>query len=296
MSATHRTKSPSVPSLRPVLFVLSAILMGLLTAAVWHQYFRPVEKEPDTLTVPLGVEQAAIVTYSGPSVAVAPYKWGVAVNVRIAEVIERPSKRIYDVRYIVNRAGTFDLKEYLVATDGRALEGLPTFKFTGDAKLSKNLDTRIQETEAILVDVGGRYYETMAILAVLWIIWLLLLIFYKRPRPPVEPEAAPPDPTLAEMLRSFLAQLEAGTLDATAKARMEMALLRRWREDLSLEEAPMSEAFNKIASNEKTGDLLRKLQHWLHHPNSSVQSVEIASVIKPYTLETKSYGDNSLPS
>ena len=115
---------------------------------------------------------------------------------RIAEVVERPDKRIYDVRYIVNRAGTFDLKDYLAAADGSALEGLPTFKFTGDPKLSKNLDTRIQETEEIRVDVGGRYYETLAVLAVLWIIWLLLLIFYKRPRPPAEPEAAPSGPTL----------------------------------------------------------------------------------------------------
>ena len=37
-----------------------------------------------------------------------PYKWGVAVNVRIAKVIEQPRARIYDVRYIVNRAGKAD--------------------------------------------------------------------------------------------------------------------------------------------------------------------------------------------
>ena len=62
-------------------------------------------KQPESVNVPLGVEQAAIVTYSGPPIAVAPYKWGVAVNVRIASVTEQPGARIYDVRYIVNRAG-----------------------------------------------------------------------------------------------------------------------------------------------------------------------------------------------
>src|SRR3954466_6135784 len=117
---------------------------GLLAAAVvalavWLIIFRP-PKNPDSLNVPLGVEQAAIVTYSGPAVAVTPYKWGVAVNVRIAKVTEQPGTRIYDVRYIVNRAGIFDLKDYLTGEDGRPLDGLPSFKFHGDPKLSKELD------------------------------------------------------------------------------------------------------------------------------------------------------------
>src|SRR6187455_3254817 len=137
------------------------LLLVAAVAVVSAMFFLRTPKEDDSIRVPLGVEQAAIVTYSGPAVAVAPYKWGVAVNVRIAEVVESPDKRVYDVRYIVNRAGTFDLKDYLAAADGSALEGLPTFKFTGDPKLSKNLDMRIQETEEIRVDVGGRYYETL---------------------------------------------------------------------------------------------------------------------------------------
>src|SRR6186997_436350 len=107
------------------------LLLVAVVAVVSAMFFLRRVKEDDTIRVPLGVEQAAIVTYSGPTVAVAPYKWGVAVNVRIAEVIERPDKRIYDVRYIVNRAGTFDLKDYLAAADGSALDGLPAFKFTG---------------------------------------------------------------------------------------------------------------------------------------------------------------------
>jgi hypothetical protein len=242
----------------------------------------------DSLRVPLGVEQAAIVTYSGPLLAVAPYKWGVAVNVRIAEVTEKPDRRVYDLRYIVNRAGTFDLKDYLVADDGSTLEGLPAFKFEGDPKLSKNLDKRIQETEEIRVDVGGRYYEWMALFALLWIGWLLLLIFWKRPKPPAELDAGRPPPTLAEMVKTFLAQLEAGTLNADAKAKMEMVMLQCWRNELALGNEPMNSALAHIASNGKTSEALKKLQHWLHHPSSSVPSADIAAVIKPYTLEAAS--------
>lgn len=262
---------------KSVWLVIAVCVLAAIAAFV----FRP-KKEDDSLNVPLGVEQAAIVTYSGPTVAVAPYKWGVAVNVRIAKVTGEAGARIYDVRYIVNRAGTFDLKDYLTAEDGRRLDGLPPFKFTGDPKLSKNLDARIQETEEVRVDVGGHYYATLAGLGVLWIVWLLLLIFYGRAKPP-KAAAAQPEPTLAEMLRNLLTQLEAGTLDATAKARMEMLLLRRWREELALAGVPMNAALDAISRSEKTGDPLRQLQDWLHRPASNVRQEEIAAVIVPYT-------------
>ena len=256
--------------------VLVCAFIVLVVVAARH--FRR-HAESDTLNVPLGVEQAAIVTYSGPLVAVAPYKWGVAVNVRIAQVMEHDGARVYDVRYIVNRAGAFDLKDYLVATDGGALAGLPSFKFVGDARLSKNLDQRIQETEVNRIDVGGYYYEKLAGLGVLWIIWLLLLIFYKRPRVAEIIEAAPAGPTLAERMRAFLAQLEAGTLDAEAKAKLEMTMLQCWREQLALGDVPMSSALDQIARHDATGEPLRKLQHWLYHPASPVPDAEIAAIL-----------------
>src|SRR5690606_520765 len=162
------------------------------------------------------VEQAAIVTYSGPPLAAAPYKWGVGVNVRIARAMEQGNARVYDVRYIVNREGTFDLKDYLVAEDGSPLADLPSFQFHGDPKLSKHLDSRIQETEEITIDVGGHYDATLLGLGIFWIVWLLLLIFYKRPRRQLAVALGPPAPTMAEMLRGLLAQLEAGTMDAAA--------------------------------------------------------------------------------
>ena len=261
-------------------------LVALLAIAGLGYY--ATRSKDDSLRVPLGVEQAAIVTYSGPQLKVAPYKWGVAVNVRIAEVTERPDRRIYDLRYIVNRAGTFDLKDYLMADDGSALTGLPSFQFEGDPKLSKNLDTRINETEEVRVDVGGRYYEWMTVLTLLWLGWLMLLIFWKRPKPPAEADEGPPAPTLAEMMKTFLAQLEAGTLNADAKAKMEMVMLQCWRNELALNNEPMDSALAQIASNGKTSEALKKLQHWLHHPSSTVPSTEIAAVIKPYTVEASS--------
>ena len=261
---------------RPALIALCMVV--LIAVCLWPK------KNDDTLNVPLGVEQAAIVTYSGPAVAVKPYKWGVAVNVRIARVTEQPGVRIYDVRYLVNRAGTFDLKDFLTSEDGSRLDGLPSFKFNGDPKLSKHLDARIQETEEVGVNVGGHYYATLIGLGLLWIVWLLLLIFYGRPKP-LPPVVTPHEPTLAELLRALLARLEAGTLDAAAKAKLEMLLLRRWREELSLTGAPMIASLDAISRNEKTSPALRQLQHWLHRPGTTIRREDIAAVIAPYTID-----------
>jgi len=267
---------------RKGVWLVAALCVLALVAAL---FFRP-KKPDDSLNVPLGVEQAAIVTYSGPPVAVTPYKWGVAVNVRIAKIVEQPGARIYDVRYIVNREGTFDLKDYLTAENGGHLDGLPSFKFHGDPKLSKHLDARIQETETVTVDVGGHYYAMLAVLGVLWIIWLLLLIFYGRARPP-RPVVVPPGPTFAEMLRAFLAQLEAGTLDAEAKAKMEMFLLRRWREELAITDAPMNTALEAISRSDKTGNPLRQLQDWLHRPAPVVKREDIAAMLRSHAVENR---------
>lgn len=258
--------------------LIALCIVVLLAICLWPR------KADDILNVPLGVEQAAIVSYSGPVLAVKPFKWGVAVNVRLAKMTEEAGVRIYDVRYIANRDGTFDLKDFLTSEDGSALAGLPSFKFRGDPKLSKHLDARIQETEEISVDVGGHYTLTLIVLGLLWIGWLLLLIFYGRPKPP-PPVVAVREPTMAELLRALLARLEDGTLDAAAKARMEMLLLRRWREELAQTDAPMIAALDAIRSNEKTGQSLRQLQLWLHRPGSNIRREDIAAVIAPYTVE-----------
>lgn len=263
-------------------WLLGAACFTVAIALAYH--FRQGERE-DSLNVPLGVEQAAIVTYGGPPMTVTPYKWGVAVNVRIANVSERPGARVYDIRYIVNRDGTFDLKDYLTSTDGTPLEGLPSFKFHGDPKLSRELDARIQETEEVAVNVGGHYYATLVALGVFWIVWLLLLIFWKRPKKPAPLAPPPPLPTLSERLRALLAQLQNGTLDAAGKARLEMLFLRRWREEIAAPGASMTAAFEAIDRHDKTGETLRRLQHWIHHPASTVQREEIAAALAPYTVE-----------
>ncbi|MFY8229034.1 MAG: hypothetical protein ACOVMC_02780 [Opitutales bacterium] len=246
-----------------------------LVAAWWFL------QEDDSLKVPLGVEQAAIITYGGPTLVVKPFRYGVAVNVRIAQVTGQDGLKVYDVRYLVNREGEHDLTEYLMADDGAALSGLPSFKVQGDPKLSKELEARVKETEDIGIQVWGHYRATLWGLGVFWIGWLLLLIFWRRPKKPVAVIAQPPL-TSAEQLRQLLAELEQGALTAEQKARLEMLLLRSWREGLVPAEAPMAEVLAAIARGERTGEALGRLQRWLHRPGSDVADTEIVGIIRQH--------------
>ena len=255
--------------------LIATVAVTLAAAVIWLVMHR----QPAVPKVPLGVEQAAIITFSGPELAVAPYKWGVAVNVRIAGVSKTAERGVYDVRYFVNRAGVFDLKDYLVAADGSPLASLPGFKFEGDAKQSKNLDSRIRETEELRIEVGGHYDQILVLLLLLWIAWLLLLIFYRRPRAAQESGQGSPAPSLAAVLRGILRQLEAGTLDAAGKARMEMLLLQGWRNELALGPVSMKAAMRAIDRDARMGAELRQLEHWLHHPASPVARADIAAIV-----------------
>jgi len=250
-------------------------LLAMVVAGWWYL------QEDENLKVPLGVEQAAIITYSGPGLVVKPFRYGVAVNVRIAQVTEQGGAKVYDVRYLVNREGEHDLIEYLMSDNGSALSGLPSFKVKGDPKLSKELEARVKETEDIGIEVRGHYQATLVALAVFWVAWLFALIFWRRPRKPVVAAAKPPL-TAAEQLRLLLGELEQGGLSAAQKARLEMLLLRCWREGLVPADAPMSEVLAAIARGERTGEALGHLQRWLHRPGSGLADAEVAALIRQH--------------
>ena len=254
---------------------VALLLVVALPLAWW------LTREDELLNVPLGVEQAAIITYGGPELAVKPFKWGVAVNVRIAQVTGAPGGRVYDVRYLVNREGDYDLRDYLTSASGVVPEGLPVFKFHGDPKMSKELEARIKETEQVGVQVGGRYYTKLIVLGCVWLACLYPLIFWGRPR---RVALAPPVPALteAEELHGLLAKLRAGALDATGQARMEMILLRCWRAGLLRPDAPMAEVLSVVAKDARTAEDLRRLQAWLYRRDSHVTVEEIAALVGPH--------------
>jgi len=255
---------------RLALAVCALLFVLVGSATVLLLRWRASETQRSDTDVPLGVEQAVIIRYSGPQLKAQPYRRGASVNLRIAAEAQKGRVRVYDIRYVISLPGEFDLTKYLTSTDGHPIDDLPPFSVRGLTSLTKDIETRIQEIENVGVHIGHGYYESLAGLGVLWVAWLAGLIFIGRPQRPPVPPPAPRQPSLAEQIDGLLAAMARGGLTVADKARLEALLLKRWREQLGLSGQRMSVACRGIESSRELAPVYGRLQAWLHNPRAGV--------------------------
>jgi hypothetical protein len=260
---------------------IGAAVAALLAVILWY-IFR--DRTPE---VPLGVEHAVTIAYSGPELTVAPYKFGVPVNVRIAEVIENDGIRTYDIRYMLNTGGEFNIIEYLTTKDGSSTEELPSFTVRGIESLSQQMDQRIETIEESGIQIWHYYYETMTAIIALWIACLFLLIFWKRDKPKaaLEVESAP---SFYELMGSFLDQIEKKTIDDKTKAEMEMLVIRWWRDQLGYSDLEMREVMRRLREDKNASTAFTRLQEWIHNPKHSVNLEELLESLRPLSVKPES--------
>lgn len=233
--------------------------------------------------VPLGVEHAVVIRYRGPELVLKPFRRGVDVNLRLERTAQQGDARIYDIRYIVNQPGLFDISTYLASADGSPLPDLPSFQVRGVTRLSMALDRRIREVEEVGISFPHRYYEFLAAAIALWIAGFFLLVFWGWRRKTVAPVAAPASP--AAVLRALLERLRAGTLDAAGKAQLETLMFRCWREQLGLTAVDLREGLRQVEAGERSGATYRMLEEWLHSPASKTPDAAVIEQLAPYGAE-----------
>lgn len=275
-TSSHRVK----PVLAACLLLFA---LGGLAAILLRGSREPDLPHSDT-DVPLGVEQAVIIRYSGPPLKAQPYRRGASVNLRIADQVQNGRVRVYDIRYVISLPGEFDLTKYLTSTDGRPIDDLPPFPVRGLTSLTKDIETRIQEIENVGVHIWHGYYESLAGMGVLWAAWLMGLIFIGRPKRPPKPPPAPRQPSLVERIDRLLAAMAQGELTVEEKACLEAMLLNHWREQLRLGGQRMAVSCRDIEASRELGRTYGRLQAWLHNPRAGVGSEEF---LRSYTLEEK---------
>lgn len=268
---------------KPRIVLICAAALLLLAAVLW---FILRDNDPG---VPLGVEHAVTIAYTGPELVVKPYRFGVPVNVRIANVIENDGVRTYDVRYILNTGGEFNVIDYLRTTDGSSTDQLPPFMVKGIESLSQQMDQRIERIEASGIEIWHYYYEAMGLIIALWIGWLLLLIFWKREKATTVVDMVQ-EPSFLELMEAFIDQIERKTIDNTNKAKMEMLLIQQCREHLGLSDLEMHEAMRRFGKDEKISQAFTKLQQWLHDPNYSISADEMVNILRPFSAKLEESG------
>jgi hypothetical protein len=265
--------------------VVAAIACGVVCATavvavvLFHRPAKTVSH--DEREVPLGVEEAIIIRYSGPRLVARPYRRGASVSLRIAEDARQGASRVYDVRYVVSLPGEFNLMEYLASADGTPLSGLPPFKVRGRTSLTKDIETRIREIEDVGVQIWHWYYEALAGLGVAWALWLAALVLVGRPKRPPKPAPPPPAPSLAEVIARYFEALACGDLPVEDKARLEILLLKYWRERLGLRHDRMADSCRRIQRDATLGRAYEAVEGWLHDPSGRDGPAEVVKRCAP---------------
>jgi hypothetical protein len=254
---------------RPVRLLVTCALLAVVAAGVTLIVVRRQAPERDwsVTDVPLGVEEAVIIRYNGPRLVARPYRRGASVNLRIANERQVGNTRVYDVRYVVNLPGEFDVTEYLMSADGTAIDDLPAFTVNGLTSLTKDIETRIQEIEKVEIHIWHWYRETLVVLFLFWIMWLLGLIFIGRPRRAKEEPRAPPPPAIETRIQRLLDALGKRELTLDEKTQLEALLLLHWRDRLGFDRHRLASACRRIQGSSQAGHAYRRLQTWLHAPH-----------------------------
>jgi hypothetical protein len=280
---THQPVNHRRSKLHPIGWPIALGLLGVVAVVAMVVFWRR-NPTPEVTghDLPLGVEEAVVIRYAGPRLVARPYRQGTSVNVRIADQSESGPVWVYDVRYIVVQPDKwFDLRDYLTTADGSELSDLPSFQVRGLTNLTKDIETRIEEIQEVGVHIWRWYYETLAGLGVFWVLWLCGLIWIGRPKRAPQAAPPPPEPSLAQQIAQYLNLLRRDGLSTADRARLEILLLRHWRERLSLHEHRMAAACRGIGRDARFGPAYTTLEAWLHDPGAEVAPEEILAQCAP---------------
>ena len=199
----------------------------------------------------------------------------------------------YEVRFLGIREGTYDLRALVEHVDGSEVHDLSPILVEIVSMLPKDQRSDLFEATLFKPKVWGGYRLSICLIG---LIWLSIPIFFLIRRSlQVKPTAVAPivevAPTFADQLKPLVEAAAAGTLSVREKGQLELLLVHYWRERISLQGVDMANAIRQLRSHPEAGQLITKVEKWLHQSElSEAPSGEdwdgspgsIVEVLKPY--------------
>ena len=100
--------------------------------------------------------------------------------------------------------------------------------------------------------------------------------------------------TLADRIRQLVTAALEGSLSPGQHAELERMLIGYWRKRLDLEQASPAEVMTVMREHADAGELLRKLEDWLHKPGARTEAVDLPSLLRPYQELAEAEEDQGL--
>jgi len=207
------------------------------------------------------------------------------VVVRIADSTPDGEFVLYDLRFIAQYAGEFDLRDCLRRPDGAPLTDAAPLPILVGKLLPDDHQGELFEIAGLSLPRLGGYKAVLIVIGAVWLLvpaWFILRRLTRRPPPP--PPLPEPPASLADQLRPLVEAAIRGTLSTPERARLELMLLAFWRDRLGLDAAAVDHAasIQKLREHEEAGELLSLLERWLHRPPKADEVVDVASVLERY--------------
>jgi len=202
--------------------------------------------------------------------------------VRIAYTRPHGTLTLYDLRYIGRVPGQFDLRDYLVTTNGNPATNLAAMTVSISGMLPTPHNGWLEEEALRAPSIFGGYRAIAAMVIVLWIAAFFVILRVGRKQKPVEVTApVQRPPTFAERIRPLVELAAVGRISADEKAKLERMLITHWQHRLGLCEANGEELIARLREHGEAGVLLRALEDWLHRPPDRA-TVQVEAVLAPY--------------
>lgn len=265
---------------RRLTLILAVLAAGLCAVGALAQVRR------EAVRTTIGIEGRAVFRHpASEPVQAVPVDDKAPVVVRIADQTRDGEFVLYDLRFIAQYAGEFDLRDCLRRPDGAPLtnaEPLPVS--IGKLLPDDHLGALFEIGGGRLPRLGG-YQVALLVIGALWLaVPLVVLARRLMRRRPARPAPEAPPRTLADQLRPLVEMAERGEMSVADRARLEMLLLAYWRERLGLDSGiDQAAAVRALREHAEAGELLATLDRWLHMPHrSDGRIVEVSAVLKRY--------------
>lgn len=201
---------------------------------------------------------------------------------RIAYTRPHGTLTLYDLRFIGRVPGQFDLRDYLVTTNGIPATNVAALAVSISGVLPNPHNGWLEEEALRAPSLFGGYRAIAATVIVLWIAaFFVILRAGRKPKPVTVSAPVQRPPTFAERIRPLVERAATGRISADEKATLERMLITHWQRRLGLREANGAELIARLREHGEAGALLCALEDWLHRPPGNV-TVQVESVLAPY--------------
>ncbi len=200
----------------------------------------------------------------------------------LVRVSHEPKSTRYQVRFIGNVAGQYDLRDWLEHGDGSPIALNGPLLVDVESTLPKDPRSDLFDVDDFQPGFGGGYRLSLWLAALAWLAVPIAVVVRRILAKPkvVEIEQAPAPLSLIDQLRPIIDGAARRELTIGDKARLELLLLHYYREQLDKPGLDMASSIQALRTHPQAGPILNAVEQWLHAADSSARQDSIERVLQ----------------